>query len=111
MVDGTKYLAVNADDFGFTRDVNAGIIEGHRNGILTSTTLMANGVEFDDAVRLAREHPTLDIGVHFVLVSGHSVLDASTSVSRHTVSELIKASRVAPYPRVRRTARSDCESC
>ena len=90
MVDGTKYLAVNADDFGFTRDVNAGIIEGHRNGILTSTTLMANGVEFDDAVRLAREHPTLDIGVHFVLVSGHSVLDASRAFPS-TVSELIKA--------------------
>jgi len=85
-----KYLAVNADDFGFTRDVNAGIIEGHRHGILTSTTLMANGVEFDDAVRLARENPTLDIGVHFVLVSGHSLLDPSRAFPR-TVSELIQA--------------------
>jgi len=64
----TKQLIVNADDFGFTRDVNAGIVEAHRNGILTATTLMANGDAFEDAVRLARETPTLDIGCHLVLV-------------------------------------------
>jgi predicted glycoside hydrolase/deacetylase ChbG (UPF0249 family) len=65
-----KRLIVNADDFGFTRDVNAGIVECHRHGILTATTLMANGEAFDDAVRLAKENPTLDIGVHLVLVGG-----------------------------------------
>jgi len=63
-----KQLVVNADDFGFTRDVNAGIVEAHRNGILTATTLMGNGDAFDDAVRLARETPSLDIGCHLVLV-------------------------------------------
>jgi predicted glycoside hydrolase/deacetylase ChbG (UPF0249 family) len=63
-----KRLIVNADDFGFTRDVNAGIVKAHTNGILTATTLMATGTAFDDAVRLARENPTLDIGVHLVLV-------------------------------------------
>jgi predicted glycoside hydrolase/deacetylase ChbG (UPF0249 family) len=63
-----KRLVVNADDFGFTRDVNRGIVEAHCNGILTATTLMATGAAFDDAVCLAREHPTLDIGVHLVLV-------------------------------------------
>jgi predicted glycoside hydrolase/deacetylase ChbG (UPF0249 family) len=65
-----KQLIVNADDFGFTRDVNAGIVECHRNGILTATTLMANGDAFEDAVRLAKENPSLDIGVHLVLVGG-----------------------------------------
>ena len=63
-----KRLVVNADDFGFTRDVNRGIVEAHRNGILTATTLMATGAAFDDAVCLARENPALDIGVHLVLV-------------------------------------------
>jgi predicted glycoside hydrolase/deacetylase ChbG (UPF0249 family) len=63
-----KQLVVNADDFGFTRDVNAGIVEAHRDGILTATTLMATGDAFDDAVRLARETPSLDIGCHLVLV-------------------------------------------
>jgi chitin disaccharide deacetylase len=90
MMGGAKYLAVNADDFGFTRDVNAGIVEAHERGILTSTTLMANGVEFDDAVRLAREHPTLDVGVHFVLVSGQSLLDPTRAFPL-TVSGLMKA--------------------
>lgn len=63
-----KRLVVNADDFGFTRDVNQGIVEAHQNGILTATTLMATGAAFDDAARLAKEHPTLDIGCHLVLV-------------------------------------------
>ncbi len=69
-----KSLIINADDFGFTHDVNAGIIHAHRNGVLTSTTLMANGAAFDDAVRLARDTPSLDIGCHLVLVQGPSVL-------------------------------------
>ncbi len=68
MKTGVRQLIVNADDFGFTRDVNRGIVEAHRSGILTATTLMATGAAFDDAVRLARETPTLDIGCHLVLV-------------------------------------------
>ena len=63
-----RKLVVNADDFGFTRDVNQGIVEAHLNGILTAATIMSVGAAFDDAVRLARQHPTLDIGVHLVLV-------------------------------------------
>jgi predicted glycoside hydrolase/deacetylase ChbG (UPF0249 family) len=65
-----KQLVVNADDFGFTHDVNRGIIEAHQHGILTATTLMATGDAFDDAVRLARENPALDVGAHLVLVGG-----------------------------------------
>ncbi len=69
-----KQLVVNADDFGFTPDVNLGIVEAHRHGILTATTLMANGDAFEDALRLARETPTLDIGCHLVLIGGHSLV-------------------------------------
>jgi predicted glycoside hydrolase/deacetylase ChbG (UPF0249 family) len=69
-----KQLVVNADDFGFTPDVNQGIVEAHRRGILTAATLMANGDAFADAVRLARETPDLDIGCHLVLVGGRSLL-------------------------------------
>jgi chitin disaccharide deacetylase len=63
-----KKLVVNADDFGFTCDVNRGIIEAHREGILTATTLMATGSAFDDAVSLAKANPSLDVGCHLVLV-------------------------------------------
>src|SRR5207248_9409488 len=69
-----KRLVVNADDFGFTADVNEGIVEAHRNGILTATTLMANGDAFDDAARRAAAVPALDVGCHFVLVGGRSLL-------------------------------------
>jgi len=65
---------VNADDFGFTPDVNCGILAAHRDGILTAATLMANGAAFDDAVRLARETPSLDVGCHLVLISGRSLV-------------------------------------
>ncbi len=67
-------LIVNADDFGWTRDVNDGIVHAHRNGILTATTLMAGGPAFDHAVALARETPVLDIGVHLTLLQTTSAL-------------------------------------
>ena len=85
-----RRLSVNADDFGFTCDVNRGIVEAHVNGILTSTTIMANGRAFEDAVRLARETPSLDIGVHFVLVGGEMVSQAGRALPA-TVPELIKS--------------------
>lgn len=68
-----KRLIINADDFGFTRDVNAGIVHAHREGVLTSTTLMATGEAFEDAVRLAHQTPSLDIGCHLVLIQGHAL--------------------------------------
>jgi predicted glycoside hydrolase/deacetylase ChbG (UPF0249 family) len=69
-----KRLLINADDFGFTSDVNAGIVCAHREGILRSTTIMATGDAFEDAVRLAHATPSLDVGCHLVLVQGRSLL-------------------------------------
>ena len=76
-----KALILNADDFGLTPGVNEGIVRAHREGILTSTTLMANAPAFDDAVRRARENPSLGVGVHLVLVGGRSVAPSSEVVS------------------------------
>ncbi len=69
-----KSLIINADDFGFTRDVNAGIVLAHREGVLTSATLMANGGAFEHAVELAQDNPRLGVGTHLVLVKGRSLL-------------------------------------
>ena len=85
-----KRLIVNADDFGFTPDVNRGIVAAHANGILTATTLMANGAAFDDAARLARETPSLDIGCHLVLISGRSLLPPYAPLPRAT-AEFLRA--------------------
>jgi predicted glycoside hydrolase/deacetylase ChbG (UPF0249 family) len=85
-----KRLIVNADDFGFTPDVNRGILEAHRKGILTATTLMANGAAFEDAVRLARETPPLDVGCHLVLIGGRSLLPPHGALPA-SVPELLRA--------------------
>ena len=68
-----KQVILNADDFGLTRGINEGIIRAHRDGILTSATLMANGPAFDDAVKLAKSNPKLGIGCHLVLSAGSAV--------------------------------------
>jgi predicted glycoside hydrolase/deacetylase ChbG (UPF0249 family) len=85
-----KQLVVNADDFGFTTDVNAGIVEAYEHGILTATTLMANGAAFDDAVRLRRENPGLDVGCHLVLIGGRSLLDRNREFPL-TVGQMLNA--------------------
>ena len=69
-----RRLIVNADDFGLTRGVNRAIVESHRDGIVTSSTLMANGQAFEDAIVHAKSASRLSIGCHVVLVDGSPVL-------------------------------------
>jgi hopanoid biosynthesis associated protein HpnK len=71
-----KNLIVNADDLGWTVGVNRGIAEAHRNGIVTSTSLLANGCAFDDGVETARELPRLGVGVHLNLSDGKPIAPA-----------------------------------
>jgi chitin disaccharide deacetylase len=73
-----RRLIVNADDFGLTVRVNDAIVEGHCNGIITSTTLMANGAAFDSAVALAARTPSLGVGIHLNLTEGRPLADAAT---------------------------------
>jgi hopanoid biosynthesis associated protein HpnK len=69
-----RRLIVNADDFGFTSGVNRAIVEAHVRGVVTSSTLMANGPAFEEAAQLTRTAPKLSIGCHVVLIDGHPVL-------------------------------------
>ncbi len=71
-----RQLIVNADDFGLTEQVSRGILDAHREGIVTSTTLMANGGAFDAAVSMSRRAPRLGIGVHLNLTEGEPVSPA-----------------------------------
>ena len=70
-----RQLIVNADDFGLTGGVNRAIVEAHRDGVVTSATLMANAGEqaFGEAVEAARALPSLSVGCHVVLVDGAPV--------------------------------------
>ena len=65
-----RSLIVNADDLGWTAGVNRGIAEAHRNGLVTSASLLANGSAFEDGVKTARELPALGVGVHLNLSDG-----------------------------------------
>ena len=71
-----KRLIVNADDFAYTRGVNAGIVRGFREGIVTSATIMANGDAFEDAVECAQANSKLGVGCHLVLVGGKCLAPA-----------------------------------
>lgn len=67
-------LIINADDFGYSKAVNRGIIETYQNGILTSTTMMANMSGFEDGCILSKENSGLAIGVHLSLTCGYPIL-------------------------------------
>ena len=65
-----RNLIVNADDLGWTDGVNRGIADAHRQGLVTSTSLLANGRAFDSALDVARGNPALGVGVHLNLSDG-----------------------------------------
>jgi len=73
-----RKLIVNADDLGLTGGVNRAIVETHRSGVVSSATLMANGAQFEDALRAARSTPDLSVGCHVVLVYGTPVSPPGT---------------------------------
>ena len=72
-----RSLIVNADDFGLSSGVNRAIIECHTRGIVTSATLMANMPAFDESVELAKENPSLGVGLHFNITQGYPVAEPS----------------------------------
>lgn len=80
-----KRLVVTADDFGLAVEVNAGIEEAHRDGILTAASLMVGAPAAADAVARARRLPDLKVGLHVVLLEARPVL------SREDVPDLVDA--------------------
>jgi predicted glycoside hydrolase/deacetylase ChbG (UPF0249 family) len=73
-----KYLIVNGDDFGASCGTNRGIVAAHREGILTSASLMVTTAWSEDAAVLSRTVPALSIGLHVHLSSaGKGLSDAS----------------------------------
>jgi hopanoid biosynthesis associated protein HpnK len=74
-----RRLIINADDFGLTPGVNHAIAEAHQNGIVTSTTLMANSKAFAGAIETARSvgpDDKFSVGCHVVLMDGEPLLPA-----------------------------------
>jgi len=72
--EASRRLIVNADDFGRSPSINAAVVRAHRDGILTSASLMVNEPAFEEAVSMAKEDPRLAVGLHLTLLCGHSTL-------------------------------------
>ncbi len=75
---GIRRLIVNADDFGRSSSINQAVIRAHREGILTTASLMANEPAFAEAVALAKENPRLGVGLHLTLLCGHAASPPDT---------------------------------
>ena len=76
-VQSKRKLIINADDFGFNREITDGIVESHHNGVVTSTTLMINMPAAEYAVERAPDCPDMSIGLHVNLTAGRPVSDPS----------------------------------
>jgi len=63
----TKYLVINADDFGYAKGVNRGVIAAHECGVVLSTSLMVDMPLAREAAALAAAHPGLGVGLHFTV--------------------------------------------
>ena len=60
-------IIFHGDDFGLTSGINRGIILSFKEGLLSSTSIVAGGEAAEEALSLAGENPGLDVGIHLVL--------------------------------------------
>lgn len=76
-LDPGRLVLFSADDFGLSEQVNEGIERAHRDGMLSTASLMVAGAAADDAVRRARRLPELRVGLHLVAIEGPAILPAT----------------------------------
>jgi len=76
-----RILIVNADDCNLTDGVTRGILEAHRRGLVTSTTVMVNLPGLERTRDLVRSAPALDVGLHLNLTFGPPVLTPASVAS------------------------------
>ncbi|MFZ4451207.1 chitin disaccharide deacetylase [Salibacterium aidingense] len=79
-MDIKRELIINADDFGLTPGVSAGIIYAYQHGIVTSTTAMVNTEFSRESLTAAKHCPGLGIGLHFVLDAGRPLSSSPFSL-------------------------------
>jgi len=80
-----RQVIFSADDFGLSEQVNEAVERAHRNGVLTSASLMVAGPAAADAVRRAQALPSLRVGLHLVVIEGPAVLP------RNEIPDLVDA--------------------
>ncbi len=70
-----RELIFTADDFGLNESVNEAVELAHRKGVLGCASLMVTAGSLSDAIRRARRHPALAVGLHLVLSNGPALTD------------------------------------
>jgi len=106
-------LIINGDDFGYSTAVNRAIIHAHREGVLTSASLMVNETAAAEAVEMAKANPGLAVGLHLVLVLGRAALPHSEiphitdAAGRFTDSSLHAGINYYFHPAARRELRRE----
>ena len=83
-----KKLIINADDFGETEGITNGIIDCHRDGVLTSTTLLVNMPFTEYAISRAARYPQLGVGIHLNITMGKPITAVKTFVDEN--NEFVK---------------------
>ena len=68
-------VILTADDFGRSPSINAAVMQAHREGVLTSASLMVTGDACGEAVALAHATPTLAVGLHLIVSGGRAALN------------------------------------
>src|SRR5699024_2215690 len=81
MKEPIREVIVNADDFGYSPGVTAGILYAHHHGIVTSTTIVANSSFAEEASILAKDFPNLGVGLHLTLDMGKPILPHRNSLT------------------------------
>ena len=69
-----KQLIITSDDFGLSSGVNKAVEKAWQDGLLTCASIMPGADAFDEAVKIAKRNPGLQVGLHLTLVQGKAVL-------------------------------------
>jgi len=98
-----KRAIVNADDLGFSEGTTAGILKAHREGIVTSATIVANMPASEAAARHLAEAPELGVGVHLNVSQGRPLSKSGQALAdedglmRHTGAGILLACTLRPW--------------
>ncbi|MCL2740321.1 MAG: ChbG/HpnK family deacetylase [Oscillospiraceae bacterium] len=68
-------VIINADDFGFSKSVNEGIMYAFEKGLISSTTMMMNQPGTDEACELWKANPQISVGLHINLTAGKALTE------------------------------------
>lgn len=100
-------VIINADDFGLNENCSIAIKKAFENGLITDTTIMANGAFFGAALELSRENHFDDkIGIHFNITEGIPLTETIKKMSAFTENGEFhgRINRVKPLSKAEKNA-------